>query len=149
MAGLPRRHQPEGQRREVSALLGALRAVRPPGWTALRRCVGARFAPLHRPSHAPPTAGAVGRPAGRLLQHYRHRRRSTAPSGPSRWRAARNGGGAGGGAADSASEGLVRLGDDGDLIVSPLAAEQIPADAEACAEVTSARLPRVQLPALL
>jgi len=35
------------------------------------------------------------------------------------------------------------------LIVSPLAAEQLPADAEALALATAARLPRVHLPALL
>jgi hypothetical protein len=51
--------------------------------------------------------------------------------------------------ADPSSEGLARLGDDGDLVVSPLAAEQAPPEAEALAEATAARLPRVQLPALL
>jgi hypothetical protein len=51
--------------------------------------------------------------------------------------------------ADPGAEGLARLGDDGELIVSPLAAEQVPAEAEALAEATAARLPRVQLPALL
>jgi TnpA family transposase len=45
--------------------------------------------------------------------------------------------------------GLARLGDGGELIVSPLPAEQVPAEAEALAEATAARLPRVQLSALL
>jgi TnpA family transposase len=51
--------------------------------------------------------------------------------------------------ADPSSEGLARLGDEGELIVSPLPAEQVPAEAEALAEATAARLPRVQLSALL
>ncbi len=51
--------------------------------------------------------------------------------------------------ADPSSEGLARLGNDGDLIVSPRPAEQVPTGAEAIAEATSALLPRVQLPALL
>jgi len=51
--------------------------------------------------------------------------------------------------ADPSAEGLARLGDDGELIVSPLPAEQLPAEAEALAAATAARLPRVQLPALL
>jgi TnpA family transposase len=51
--------------------------------------------------------------------------------------------------ADAGSEGLARLGEDGDLIVSPLPAEQLPADAEALAAAAAARIPRVQLPALL
>ncbi|GAA3605542.1 hypothetical protein GCM10022236_04290 [Microlunatus ginsengisoli] len=50
---------------------------------------------------------------------------------------------------DPASEGLARIGDDGDLIVSPLPAEQVPAGADALAEAVAARLPQVQLPALL
>ncbi|KAA1248546.1 hypothetical protein F0Q45_20025 [Mycobacterium simiae] len=51
--------------------------------------------------------------------------------------------------ADPGTEGLARLGDDGVLIVSPLPAEQLPAKADTLAEATSARLPKVQLPALL
>jgi TnpA family transposase len=51
--------------------------------------------------------------------------------------------------ADPSAEGLARLGDDGELIVSPLPAEQIPGEAEALRVATAARLPRVQLPALL
>ena len=51
--------------------------------------------------------------------------------------------------AEPSSEGLARLGDNGDLIVSPLPAEQLPAEADALAAATSARPPRVQLPALL
>jgi TnpA family transposase len=51
--------------------------------------------------------------------------------------------------ADPGTEGLARLGDDGELIVSPLPAEQVPAEADTLAQATSARLPRVQLPALL
>ena len=51
--------------------------------------------------------------------------------------------------ADPSAEGLARLGDDGELIVSPLPAEQLPTEAEALAGATAARLPRVQLPALL
>ena len=51
--------------------------------------------------------------------------------------------------ADPGAEGLARLGADGELIVSPLPAEQVPAEADTLAEATSARLPRVQLPALL
>ena len=39
--------------------------------------------------------------------------------------------------------------EDGELIVSPLPAEQLPADAEALAATAAARLPRVHLPALL
>src|SRR5277367_919029 len=51
--------------------------------------------------------------------------------------------------ADPGTEGLARLGDDGELIVSPLPAEQLPAEADTLAGATSARLPTVQLPALL
>lgn len=51
--------------------------------------------------------------------------------------------------ADPGAEGLARPGADGELIVSPLRAEQVPADVDTLAEATSARLPRVQLPALL
>src|SRR3984893_5620974 len=51
--------------------------------------------------------------------------------------------------ADPGAEGLARLGADGELIVSPLPAEQVPPDTDTLAEATSARLPRVQLPALL
>ena len=52
--------------------------------------------------------------------------------------------------ADPDSEGLARLDDDdGALIVSPLAAEQLPADVEALASAAAARLPRVNLPSLL
>jgi hypothetical protein len=51
--------------------------------------------------------------------------------------------------ANPGSEGLARLGEDGELIVSPLPAEQVPAQAMALADATSARLPRVQLPAPL
>jgi len=51
--------------------------------------------------------------------------------------------------ADPASEGLARLSDDGELVVSPLPAEQLPAAVDALAEATSVRLPRVQLPELL
>ena len=51
--------------------------------------------------------------------------------------------------ADPGSEGLARLGEDGDLIVSPLPAEQLPADADILGVAAAARLPRVQLPALL
>ena len=47
------------------------------------------------------------------------------------------------------AQGLARLGDSGDLIVSPLPAEQLPADADALQQATAARLPHVQLPALL
>ena len=50
--------------------------------------------------------------------------------------------------ADPGAEGLARLGGDGELIVSPLPAEQLPAEADTLADATSARLPRVQLPAL-
>ncbi|WP_236054763.1 hypothetical protein [Mycobacterium sp. SM1] len=50
---------------------------------------------------------------------------------------------------DPGAEGLARLGDDGEPIVSPLPAEQLPAEADTLAAATSARLPRVQLPALL
>jgi hypothetical protein len=50
---------------------------------------------------------------------------------------------------DPGAEGLARLGEDGELIVSPLPAEQLPADAEALAATAAARLPRVYLPALL
>jgi len=49
--------------------------------------------------------------------------------------------------AHPSTEGLARLGEDGDLIVSPLPPEQLPADAAAAA--TAARLPRVHLPGLL
>ncbi len=51
--------------------------------------------------------------------------------------------------ADAASEGLARIGEDGDLIVSPLPAEQIPAEANALAQAVAARLPQVHLPALI
>jgi hypothetical protein len=51
--------------------------------------------------------------------------------------------------ADPASEGLARLGQDGDLVVLPLPAEQIPTEAEDLAEATAARLPQIHLPALL
>jgi TnpA family transposase len=51
--------------------------------------------------------------------------------------------------ADPASEGLARVGEDGDLIVSPLPAEHVPAEAEALAETVAARLPQIHLPALL
>jgi hypothetical protein len=51
--------------------------------------------------------------------------------------------------ADPAAEGLARLGEDGELIVSPLPAEQAPAEAEALALAAAQLLPRVQLPALL
>ena len=44
--------------------------------------------------------------------------------------------------ADPGTEGLARLGDDGELIVSPLPAEQVPAEADSLAEATSARLPQ-------
>lgn len=47
------------------------------------------------------------------------------------------------------AQGLARLDDSGDLIVSPLPAEQLPADADALQQATAARLPHVQLPALL
>ena len=46
--------------------------------------------------------------------------------------------------ADPAREGLARVDDDGDLIVSPLPAEQIPAEAEALAQAIVARLPQIQ-----
>jgi len=51
--------------------------------------------------------------------------------------------------ADPASEGLARIGEDGDLIVSPLPAEQPPAGSDELAAACAARLPRVQLLALL
>ncbi|WP_006243345.1 Tn3 family transposase [Mycolicibacterium tusciae] len=51
--------------------------------------------------------------------------------------------------ADPASEGLARVGEDGDLIVSPLPAEQLPAKAAGLAETVAARLPQIHLPALL
>ena len=51
--------------------------------------------------------------------------------------------------ADPASDGLARVGEDGDLIVSPLPAEQVPAEAAALAEAAAARLPQIHLPALL
>ncbi|MGH3419052.1 MAG: Tn3 family transposase, partial [Streptosporangiaceae bacterium] len=51
--------------------------------------------------------------------------------------------------ADPGTEGLARLDEDGDLIVSPLPAEQVPAEADALARATSARLPQIHLPALL
>ena len=51
--------------------------------------------------------------------------------------------------ADPGTEGLARLGDDSELIVSPLPAEQLPAEADTLGAATSARLPRVRLPALL
>jgi len=50
--------------------------------------------------------------------------------------------------ADPASEGLARIGEDGDLIVSPLSAEP-PAGSDELAAACAARLPRVQLLALL
>ena len=51
--------------------------------------------------------------------------------------------------AEPGTEGLARLDDDGDLIVAPLAAEQLPAEVEALALGVAARLPQVHLPALL
>ena len=51
--------------------------------------------------------------------------------------------------ADPNTEGLARLNEDGDLIVSPLAAEQVPAEADALAQAVAARLPQIHLPALL
>ena len=51
--------------------------------------------------------------------------------------------------ADPNTEGLARLDEDGDLIVSPLAAEQVPAEADALAQAVAARLPQIHLPALL
>lgn len=48
--------------------------------------------------------------------------------------------------AATAAEGLARLGEDGELIVSPLPAEQVPAEAEALALAAAQLLPRVQLP---
>jgi hypothetical protein len=51
--------------------------------------------------------------------------------------------------ADPSSEGLARVDEDGDLIVSPLPAEQIPAEGEALAQAVAARLPQIHLPALL
>jgi len=51
--------------------------------------------------------------------------------------------------ADRNTEGLARLDEDGDLIVSPLAAEQVPAEADALAQAVAARLPQIHLPALL
>ena len=51
--------------------------------------------------------------------------------------------------ADPTSEGLARVDENGDLIVSPLPAEQIPAEAEALAQAVAARLPQIHLPALL
>jgi len=51
--------------------------------------------------------------------------------------------------AEPGREGLARLDDDGELIVSPLPVEQLPPEVEARAAATSARLPRVHLPSLL
>jgi len=51
--------------------------------------------------------------------------------------------------ADPTTEGLARVDEDGDLIVSPLPAEQIPAEGEALAQAVAARLPQIHLPALL
>ena len=51
--------------------------------------------------------------------------------------------------ADPDSAGLARLDDEGALIVSPLAAEDLPAAVEALAAAVAARLPRVQLASLL
>ena len=51
--------------------------------------------------------------------------------------------------ADPTSQGLARVDDDGELIVSPLPAEQIPAAGEALAQAVAARLPQIHLPALL
>ncbi len=51
--------------------------------------------------------------------------------------------------ADPTSEGLARVDEDGDLIVSPLPAEQIPAEGEALAQAVATRLPQIHLPALL
>ncbi len=42
--------------------------------------------------------------------------------------------------ADPGTEGLARLNEDGELIVSPLPAEQVPAEAEALADAVAARL---------
>ncbi len=50
---------------------------------------------------------------------------------------------------DPASDGLARVGADGDLIVSPLPAEQVPAEGTALAEAVAARLPQIHLPELL
>ena len=47
------------------------------------------------------------------------------------------------------AEGLARLDEDGELIVSPLPAEQIPAEAKRSPRRVAARLPQVHLPALL
>ena len=51
--------------------------------------------------------------------------------------------------ADPASEGLARIGEGGDLIVSPLPAEQVLVEADALPEAVAARLPQIHLPALL
>jgi hypothetical protein len=51
--------------------------------------------------------------------------------------------------ADPAGQGLARIGEDDDLVVSPLPAEQVPAEAEALAEAVPARLRQIHLPALL
>jgi hypothetical protein len=51
--------------------------------------------------------------------------------------------------ADPTSEGLAGVDKDGDLIVSPLSAEQIPAEGEALAQAVAARVPQIHLPALL
>jgi hypothetical protein len=51
--------------------------------------------------------------------------------------------------ADPTSEGLARVDEDGDLIVSPLPAEQIPTEGEELAQAVVARLPQIHLPALL
>ena len=49
----------------------------------------------------------------------------------------------------AAAQGLARLDDSGDLIVSPLPVEQLSTDAVAPQQAAAARLPPVQLPALL
>ncbi len=51
--------------------------------------------------------------------------------------------------ADPGTEGLARIGENGDLIVLPLPAEQLPGEAGTLAAACAARLPRVELPALL
>jgi hypothetical protein len=66
LARLPGRHPRASPRRCLPALLGTGRAVRSAGRAALRRPVGARLAPLHRPGHPAAAPGAVGQPARRL-----------------------------------------------------------------------------------
>jgi hypothetical protein len=79
----------------------------------------------------------------RRLQHrHRHRRGSNASWTPRSIKLE-------GVLADPGAEGLARLGEDGELIVSPLPAGQLPADAQALAAAAAARLPRVHVPALL